>query len=695
MALRTFIQSLGARHVLDFDPVTGADLTTEGTQIIGSAGGTFLSIDAEVDFRHVLVFCTFTTPASFPATNEEVIWENGGSTTGAGLYLQTSGALGVYFGAGQATPKLTTSPLLASTQYSVIVEFHSERSVQVHYQTGNSFDFWSYDRAPENEAVDITTDYSGTDDGGYGAVGGVPGGNTSATIDAFTGTLDSPLYYCHPLDDYGNSTDPTFEEPDGLATTEYSFVPVPVCEGLSQSVQSTNNTSYNIRGFVISNRNDINFGNGNGNGSTSNEWNNGTYGCMMWAIQSAIQNPTVIYEQGGGTNNLAFTGGALTTWQAADAGQPFLILQSKSLTQAGRPYFYFGKWEHHTQHAGSGNRIILYVNGVEQGEATDAITANFPGHSGNIAVANSSDSLKSFAETTLASQTVQKNVGLWATFVNNTLSQAQIREIFERTVFADVTIAADTVANQQAALDLLIGNTYENTNCAIRVLQATDATDYRLFVDNITFNADPNLEDISIQFVGTGVLTLEDTNGTVIKYTSSPAEVEQTTGILVGGGSIAVVNDTIRYKSNDTITNSTATKLVFDGTGTTYTVSGGSIGEFENVSGSTVTVTVTDGATIPTITETNGAIVILSPTTLTLVGLQSNSEVRIYQAGSTTEIAGVENSGTLFTDTFDVDAVDIVIFNVNYKPVRLLAVDTSSDLTLPIQQIFDRNYANP
>jgi hypothetical protein len=433
--------------------------------------------------------------------------------------------------------------------------------------------------------------------------------------------------------DLGDSVDPT-QINGGTYTTTAN----PVCEGVDNSLTVAASTNNSTDGAVFDNRNDINGGNGSGNDSSTFNYVTGTRSLIVWFKQDAIQNPTCIYEQGGGTNNFAFMGGALTTFQAADAGQPFLIAQGKSLAQPRRPYFLTGIWEYHSQHAGAGNRILFYINGILQQIVEDTSTAQFPGHIGDIAAGNSSDSLKSFAETTYSSQTTAKNLNFLGMYNNVSLTQAQAREIFERTVFADVTIAADTVANQQAALDALIGSTYQDTNCAIRIIQATDATNYRLFIDSLTFNSDSNLEDISIQFVGTGNLTLEETNGTILPYTSTPLEVEQTGGILVGGGTINIVPDTIRFKSNDTITNSNASKLVFDGTGTVYNVSGGSIAEFENVSGNTVTVNLLNGAPLPTITETNGAINVVQVVSITATNLIDDTRVQLYNVTKDVEL---------------------------------------------------------
>lgn len=107
----------------------------------------------------------------------------------------------------------------------------------------------------------------------------------------------------------------------------------------------------------------------------------------------------------------------------------------------------------------------------------------------------------------------------------------------------------------------------------------------------------------------------------------------------------------------------------------------------------TGTITLANGATfIGTRTDANGTVTV---TTLTLTGLQANSEVRIYNAGTTTELAGVENSGTTFSATLQVSSVDIVIHALGYEYQKIEGADTSANLTLPIQQRFDRNYRNP
>jgi len=133
--------------------------------------------------------------------------------------------------------------------------------------------------------------------------------------------------------------------------------------------------------------------------------------------------------------------------------------------------------------------------------------------------------------------------------------------------------------------------------------------------------------------------------------------------------------------------------LSFDTAGT-YTITNSTIEEVVNTSGGTVDILLGPNSSINTNTGPN-INVLVPPSVLTLTGLQLNSEVRVYEAGTTNELAGVENSTTVFTASIDAPSVDIRIASLQYIYIKISAVDTSSDTTLPIQQQFDRNYENP
>lgn len=83
---------------------------------------------------------------------------------------------------------------------------------------------------------------------------------------------------------------------------------------------------------------------------------------------------------------------------------------------------------------------------------------------------------------------------------------------------------------------------------------------------------------------------------------------------------------------------------------------------------------------------------------LNITGLKPNSEVRIYISGSTTELGGIENSGTSFSWNFTYEPdfyVDIVVMNLQYQHYRInnLLLE-NADMSILVQQIIDRNYLN-
>jgi hypothetical protein len=85
--------------------------------------------------------------------------------------------------------------------------------------------------------------------------------------------------------------------------------------------------------------------------------------------------------------------------------------------------------------------------------------------------------------------------------------------------------------------------------------------------------------------------------------------------------------------------------------------------------------------------------------TLSLTGIKENSEVRIYHSGTTTELAGIENSTTTFDYEYVYSAgtyVDIVILHLDWDYYRIdNYLLPSTGATLPIAQITDRVYSNP
>ena len=105
-----------------------------------------------------------------------------------------------------------------------------------------------------------------------------------------------------------------------------------------------------------------------------------------------------------------------------------------------------------------------------------------------------------------------------------------------------------------------------------------------------------------------------------------------------------------------------------------------------------------DGAT--TLAQQNAATRALDSYSVTLTGLQPNSEVRAY-AGTdpltAVEIAGVELSGAGFTFTHASAGVAgyIQVIALGYNALQVPITYSSSDVSFPIQQNLDRNFLNP
>jgi hypothetical protein len=158
-------------------------------------------------------------------------------------------------------------------------------------------------------------------------------------------------------------------------------------------------------------------------------------------------------------------------------------------------------------------------------------------------------------------------------------------------------------------------------------------------------------------------------------------------------------------KTPSSISFSNITLNSYEGTpGTNTTPSSGPTGSaVYNNSGKAITINVS-GGTIPSVRNGSGATTtIVSTVTITVTGLKDGTEVRVYETGTTTEVAGVETAtdGTAddrsFTFSAEPDSVvDIVILSLIYENERINGyIIPSTNASIPIQQRIDRNYLNP
>jgi len=122
-----------------------------------------------------------------------------------------------------------------------------------------------------------------------------------------------------------------------------------------------------------------------------------------------------------------------------------------------------------------------------------------------------------------------------------------------------------------------------------------------------------------------------------------------------------------------------------------------------NISNGVVNINVTN-ATSPSYRNSPGSTTnVTASVQVTLQGIKDNSEVRIYDAGTINEVAGIEtatdgspgNRTFAFSQEAGID-VDIVIHNTGYNYYRVDSYTIPSTTTsLPIDQKIDRVYTNP
>jgi hypothetical protein len=167
------------------------------------------------------------------------------------------------------------------------------------------------------------------------------------------------------------------------------------------------------------------------------------------------------------------------------------------------------------------------------------------------------------------------------------------------------------------------------------------------------------------------VIALEYTNGDGSNYVLMGTDTSSPTH----GGNASTLTGT-------TWSPASGTDLIF------YVYTGGIVKL--NVSGSNPTYDINTG--VPP-----GATVYQSLVNITLTGLIANTEVRVYEYGTTNEIDGVENSSTSFQ--FQADSsqfIDIVIHHIEYVHLRIENFDVpTTNTSIPISQQEDRTYDNP
>ena len=191
--------------------------------------------------------------------------------------------------------------------------------------------------------------------------------------------------------------------------------------------------------------------------------------------------------------------------------------------------------------------------------------------------------------------------------------------------------------------------------------------------------------------------------GTHAILTTSPSGISNTNFISSGTG------HAVRCDTTGTFNWVGNTDSGYTGTrGSNPTSSSGSANAmFYNNSGGLITLNVSGGGQSPSVRNGAGATTVVNNNTaVTLAGLRDNTEVRVLDNTTGEFLDGIEDATAGTADnrsfTFSLSAgtiVDIAVFNVAYilppnNRIENFEVPTS-DTTIPLSQVRDRNYKNP
>ncbi|MEM9067098.1 MAG: hypothetical protein AAGE52_01290 [Myxococcota bacterium] len=222
---------------------------------------------------------------------------------------------------------------------------------------------------------------------------------------------------------------------------------------------------------------------------------------QLGGIQQSL---AAIYKEGGAVNNLAFLVGLGNTLvaQLADTSDDQAQAYSDFRLTAQRPYHIAFRYDY-----GVGTpEFRLLIDGVVQ-TVTDGnplTSTDLDSHSGDINWGDPDNNLEMGGTDIAFAGPEDCQYAQWATW-RVALTDADVRnELFEKGALPTVTITAGTTAAMQTQLDALASTLRPDAPLAIRVQQATDAANFELVANDVTF--DPRCS-IHLQYVGSGVLT--------------------------------------------------------------------------------------------------------------------------------------------------------------------------------------------
>jgi len=186
----------------------------------------------------------------------------------------------------------------------------------------------------------------------------------------------------------------------------------------------------------------------------------------------------------------------------------------------------------------------------------------------------------------------------------------------------------------------------------------------------------PNEAETRVDMFGRGTLS----NDTITDQTGLNALNNSTIGSAntVPAGIIITGNGTINLTATNIIfDDKLSVDIVYTGTGT--------VNFTNNGTSNAVTFISTSGGSVNIINNFN----------VTFTGAENNTEIRIFEAGTITELDGIENTSGDFVASIPNGTVDVRIVSVDFKIREIYNLGVSQDFSFQVDQFFDRVYENP
>lgn len=200
------------------------------------------------------------------------------------------------------------------------------------------------------------------------------------------------------------------------------------------------------------------------------------------------------------------------------------------------------------------------------------------------------------------------------------------------------------------------------------------------------------------------------TNATIVRASVVAAATADGVAFMKTDNIGDIINSTFEFSDGHAIeltTPNTASQSSIGNRFSGYGATGTNDAAIYNNSGAgLVTISITNPGTTTEHTYRNGtsaSTALSQDVAVTFTNLRDNTEVRIYSAGTTTELAGIENAtaGSVDARTFTatISAGTSVDYRIHNKTYEHIAVESftwpSADQDIQVQQRFDRVYFNP